>query len=261
MWADDNMQNIRFSGGEPTVHPGIVEIIKNAKAKGIKRIAISTNGSADFSLYKELLEAGVNDFSISLDACCAAFGDKMAGASGHFNTVTDNIRKLSALTYDTVGIVVTDENVGELKKVVQFAHDLGVSDIRVISAAQWNQMLSAVEEIDKEILEAHPILKYRVKNILSGRNVRGISDEDCSKCHLVKDDSAIAGDFHFPCIIYMREQGDPIGRISTDMRKERIEWFKKHNTHSDPICSKNCLDVCIDFNNKCRGNCISVVGG
>ena len=47
----------------------------------------------------------------------------------------------------------------------------------------------------------------------------------------------------------MREGGNAIGNISHNMRKERIEWMKKHDSHKDPICRKNCLDVCISLNN------------
>jgi hypothetical protein len=63
---------------------------------------------------------------------------------------------------------------------------------------------------------------------------------------------AVANGYHFPCIIYMREQGDPIGQVGPNMRKERYEWMVNHDAHKDPICSKNCLDVCIDYNNKCK---------
>jgi len=109
-----------------------------------------------------------------------------------------------------------------------------------------------ISQIEQEILDAHPILAYRVKNILEGKSVRGIQDDDSEKCTLVLDDSVIAGDYHYPCVIYMREGGEPIGKVSGDMREERAEWFNNHNTHIDKICSKNCLDICIDYNNKCE---------
>lgn len=64
------------------------------------------------------------------------------------------------------------------------------------------------------------------------------------------DDMAVAGGFHYPCIIYMREQGDPIGEIDDDIRQKRSEWVHSHDPKSDPICLKNCLDVCVDYNNK-----------
>lgn len=34
------------------------------------------------------------------------------------------------------------------------------------------------------------------------------------------------------------------------MRIERLEWFKNHDCKKDKICRNNCLDVCIDYNNK-----------
>jgi hypothetical protein len=60
---------------------------------------------------------------------------------------------------------------------------------------------------------------------------------------------AVAQGKHFPCIVYMREGGQAIGNINCDMREDRYQWFKNHDTHNDPICQKNCLDVCIDYNN------------
>jgi cyclic pyranopterin phosphate synthase len=131
------LENIRFSGGEPTLHPDIVEIVSYAKSKGINRIAISTNGSNKSSLYFKLVEAGCNDFSISLDACCADDGDKMSGGVvGSFDKVIENIRYISKLTYVTVGVVLTKDNVQRTIDTIKFADSLGVSDIRIISASQ-----------------------------------------------------------------------------------------------------------------------------
>jgi len=247
------LKNIRFSGGEPTLHPDIKEIVSYAKSKGINRIAISSNGSNKLKLYKELIKLGVNDYSISLDACCAEDGDKMAGGiKGSFDIVVSNIKELSKLTYVSLGVVFTPDNIKRCIDTIRFAHSLGVADIRIISSAQWNHPLEGLKEIEQEILDAHPILAYRVKNFIKGRNVRGIKKQDCHKCHLMMDDSVIAGDYHFPCVIYMREKGNPIGKVNPNMRAERIKFLKNHNTYKDPICRKNCLDVCIDYNNRYR---------
>lgn len=251
LWAKDNLKNIRFSGGEPTVYKDIVELVEYTKYKGVERIAISTNGSADINLYYDLIEAGVNDFSISLDACCSAFGDMMAGGiEGAWNKVISNIKDISKLSYVTVGVVVTEETVSELKNTIEFASSLGVSDIRIISSAQYNTLLENAKDISEKVYIKYPILKYRIKNLKNQRNVRGLQTQDSHKCGLVLDDMAIAGNYHFPCIIYMREGGNPIGKVGENMRKERKEWMKKHDTHKDIICQKNCLDVCIDYNNK-----------
>jgi molybdenum cofactor biosynthesis enzyme MoaA len=189
------LENIGFSGGEPTLHKDIVEIIAYAKEKGIKRIAISTNGSNKPELYKELVLAGANDFSISLDACCAEDGDLMSGGvKDSWKKVVDNIKMISALTYVTVGVVLTPENIEKTVETIEFAHDLGVSNIRIISAAQYNKPIPGLNKVPNEIRSTHPILNYRIKHFAEGRNVRGIKKCDSNKCPLILDDAIIAGD-------------------------------------------------------------------
>jgi len=250
-WIQEGLQNIRFSGGEPTLYPYLIDAVRICKKGGVRRIAISSNGSANFDVYQKLADAGVNDFSISLDSCCSSFGNALTGVEGNqWERVIENIPRIAKLTYVTVGVVLTETNVGQTKDIVEFAHNLGVADIRLISAAQYNELIKGLEGVSEEILNTHPILKYRVNNLNRGRNVRGIQETDSHKCYLVLDDSVVAGHWHFPCVIAMREGCKAIGRVGPNMRAERLEWFKKHNSYQDPICRKNCLDCIIDFHNK-----------
>lgn len=253
-WGIQGLKNIRFSGGEPTLFKEyLLELVTLSKSVGINRIAISTNGSANLSDYIELVGAGVNDISISLDACCSSTGKIMSGGvEGAWEKVTSNIKELSKITYVIVGIVLSGENISEAENTVLFAHTLGVADIRVIPAAQFGFKLADMS-IPDDVLLAHPILKYRISNARASMPIRGIGEKDCKRCPLVLDDMAIAGGMHFPCIIYFREGGNPIGDFdpsnSSKARKERGEWARSHDCFKDPICSKNCLDVCVDYNN------------
>ena len=256
-WAADGLKNIRFSGGEPTIYPDIVEVIKTAKEAGIERIAISTNGSADLSVYEELIDNGVNDISISLDGCCAADVEDMSGSSLKVGSkVIQNIADLSKLTYVTVGIVLTDDNYDKVCEIIEYADSLGVADIRVIPAAQNDTLVESMQNISDEILDRHPILKYRTDNVCQGRGVRGIKETDCHRCLLLQDDSVVAGGYHFPCIIYLREGGDPIGPFENyeEVRKARVKFANEHDTYADPICRSNCLDCLVDYNNRAGKN-------
>jgi len=249
LWAGDKLKAIRFSGGEPTLYPGIFELVQLSRTLDIERIAISTNGSASRETYKKLWLSGVNDFSISLDACCAEDNKKMTGGREVFDTVIENIKWLSQRTYVSVGVVLTDDNAGETENIIDFASSLGVSDIRIIPAAQNGNRLKNVS-IDASFLSLYPILTYRFSNALNGKRIRGIEKEDCHTCGLVLDDMAVNDNKHYPCIIYMRESGKEIGKVGPNMRQERLEWFKTHDTYNDPICKNNCLDVCVEYNNK-----------
>ena len=255
-WSRQGLKNVRFSGGEPMLYPSLSGLVGYARKCDVEKIAISTNGSFPLEQYLDLVKLGANDFSISLDACCASECGKMSGTSGEktWLRIVENIRELSKRVYVTVGVVLTDENLLNLNGIVEFAHEMGVADIRIIPAAQNGNMIAGVEALDPEIVAAHPILAYRVQNILQGKPVRCIQRYDSHRCYLPIDDSVVCGDFHFPCVIYMREQGEPIGKIGPDMRSQRIEWSETHNTFQDPICRANCLDVCVDHNNKCAYN-------
>jgi len=251
-WRMTGLKHIRFSGGEPTLHENLIDMVAYAKVKGVERIAISTNGSNDIEVYKQLTSVGVNDMSISLDACCSSFGEQMCGGiTGMWEKVVDNIKELSKLTYVSLGMVFTKDTIRDAVETIEFGHSLGVSDIRIISASQEDQLIEGLGGL-ADTLKEHPILNYRINNYLNGRNVRGIRPTDANRCGLVVDDSAIAGNYHFPCIIYLREKGEPIGKVSANMRQERMEWSLTHDIQKDPICREQCLDVCIDYNNKYR---------
>ena len=271
MWGANKLKNVRFSGGEPTMwkvkdnngaRRTLVDLVALAKEVGIERIAISTNGSARTSFYDELLDAGVSDFSISLDSCCAETGDRMAGnKKGSWGKVIQNIKHLSAKTYVTVGVVFTPDNIQEFVELVAFADSLGVSDIRILSSAQWNKEFYDIT-VPKEYMDKYPILKYRMEHFAGSVHVRGLSENDSRACPLMIDDMAILNGKNYPCIIAMREQSDPIGEIDftltpeaaiAKVRAERLQWIQMNNTHCNPICKANCLDVCRDYNNKVQG--------
>lgn len=247
----ENVKNIRFSGGEPTLYNSLHGLVVLCKWNNVERIAISTNGSAPLHYYKELIKCGANDFSISLDACCASTANIMAGKQGYYNTIVNNIRELSKLAYVTVGIVFDEKNISQLIGTIQLAKELGVSDIRIIPSAQYHQE-DILTQLQLDFIDKYPILKYRLSNHNSGFRIRGLTIFDNNHCPLVLDDIAIAGNYHYPCIIYLREQGNPVGNLShlSEVRGQRLNWYQTHNCYEDKICRKNCLDVCRAYNNK-----------
>ncbi len=249
LWASEGLINVRFSGGEPTLYKRLDDLVLFTKSLGVKRIAISTNGSAKLDFYKYLIHCGVNDFSISLDDCSPEGVKKMSGGLDVWDRLINNIRELSKLTYVTVGMVFNEENVARAKESVLFAASLGVSDIRVLSSAQFNVALDELKDLPDEVLNRFPVLKYRINNFRKGRGVRGLSETDSNRCKIVLDDMAVAGTKHYPCIIALREGMEPIGEVGPNMREERQRLSELHDTHKDTICRANCLDCIIKYKN------------
>lgn len=252
LWAQHGLKHVRFSGGEPTLWPHLGLLVKLTKDLGVTRIGISTNGSADLELYWKLISLGVDDIAISLDGCCADTINQMAGGIPVAERIIKNIREISRLCYTTVGIVVTDWNRPETLRTIQLAKDLGVSDIRIIPAAQSAPTLENVPGLHGGGT-SYPILHYRVAHAYHGLKVRGLDPEgDSRRCFLTLDDMVVWNGEHYPCVVYMREGGAPIGKVGPCMRDERALWHSTHDCFADPICSKNCLDFCTQYNRKAR---------
>ncbi len=68
IFVELGIDKIRFTGGEPLVRRGIVDLIaKVSKLDGIKEIAMTTNGILLKRFAKDLKEAGLNRVNVSLD--------------------------------------------------------------------------------------------------------------------------------------------------------------------------------------------------
>jgi hypothetical protein len=229
--------------------------VKGLASSGVKRIALSTNGMAALDRYMELVKLGVNDFSISLDAGCCSIGTTMTGGcGGAWEKASNAIKELSKITYVTVGVVFNEANYSSATKTLEYIDTLNPSDIRVIPSAQYDQRLLNLSELPTTILKKYPILRYRIENLRKDKSIRGLNQYDSCKCAIVLDDMAVVKNYHYPCIIYLREQGEPIGKMTSagEVRKARAEWYANHNVKKDPICSKNCLDVCSQYNRTVR---------
>jgi len=238
---------VHLTGGEPSTRKDLPEIINEIKSHGM-RAGISTNGSKPLSYYTFLVDSGIELFSISLDVHKKQLNRQFTLVDNVFDTVVNNIKEISSLVYTNVGVVLNDDNIGFYQDIIKFVSDLGVDDIRLMTATKYNKVLEL--DIPDDILSKHPILKFRVDNFNAGKNMRGSSLGLSHKCHLVKDDITIAGKYYFPCAVYAREGGSPIGEFNSNNEAERYAWFEKHDSYEDPICKKYCMDFKCRFNEK-----------
>ncbi len=67
--ASLGVDKVRLTGGEPTVRPGLVALVRAIRAiPGIQRIAMTTNGIRLRELAQPLAEAGLDQVNISVDS-------------------------------------------------------------------------------------------------------------------------------------------------------------------------------------------------
>jgi MoaA/NifB/PqqE/SkfB family radical SAM enzyme len=94
-----------FTGGEPTLHPQIVEIVKFADREGLVT-SLTTNGNTSRAIIRDLKEAGLHVLSVSLDHWNSDVCSTIRGREGIMEKQEDIISyakeiglKIYALTY------------------------------------------------------------------------------------------------------------------------------------------------------------------
>ena len=67
LFARLGVDKIRLTGGEPSIHPDLIPIVRGIHAAGITRISMTTNGLRLAQLAKPLADAGLSRVNVSLD--------------------------------------------------------------------------------------------------------------------------------------------------------------------------------------------------
>lgn len=70
LFVSQGVNKIRLTGGEPTVHPQILPLLRNIgalRSKGLKELAITTNGLTLARKLDAMVDAGVTGINLSLD--------------------------------------------------------------------------------------------------------------------------------------------------------------------------------------------------
>ncbi|MCB1581861.1 MAG: GTP 3',8-cyclase MoaA [Marinicella sp.] len=92
VFAQLGVHKIRLTGGEPLLRKGVPDLIRQLKnIKGIKDLAMTTNGSLLKAALPALVDAGLDRITVSLDAIDDVLFKKITGTQQSVKTIIDNI--------------------------------------------------------------------------------------------------------------------------------------------------------------------------
>jgi colanic acid/amylovoran biosynthesis glycosyltransferase len=138
--SDANILGVKrfsISGGEPTLYPHLIEIIKYAKTLNWP-VSLNTNGSTLTEEFAEkLIDSGVDSFMISLYSQSPEIHDEIKNCPGLWDKATNGLKILSKLKlkYPHINIrtqtLISKYNYFELDKIIKLHYELGSQEIAI----------------------------------------------------------------------------------------------------------------------------------
>jgi radical SAM protein with 4Fe4S-binding SPASM domain len=123
--------HVCFTGGEPTQHPDLVELVAYAEELGVIT-GLLTNGRRlkDAAYMNALAEAGLDHVQITIHSSLPEVHDRMVGADGAFDETVAGIRNaVASPVYTVTNTTLTTENEGDVEELIAFLATLGVEHV------------------------------------------------------------------------------------------------------------------------------------
>jgi radical SAM protein with 4Fe4S-binding SPASM domain len=131
LWRRMGGSKLSILGGEPTLHPDFLEIVKAAKSIGYEKVILNTNGLPHAK--RTLRSLTAEDFSyiqVSLDGASSATHDLIRGR-GTFEAAWSTTQELCERRFDTrVICTVNRVNMGDCLDLLPLADEAGVSLVK-----------------------------------------------------------------------------------------------------------------------------------
>lgn len=155
---DLNCRRVILSGGEPTIHPQFLDIVKVARQIGYKHIQIITNGRmfAYGKFLKQSIENGASEITFSMHGHTRKLHEAQTRVPGSFKqslTGLLNALEIYGLIV-SVDIVINKFNVKYMPDILKFYVSLGVSEFDLLQVVPfgeaWRNRDNVFYDIEKE---------------------------------------------------------------------------------------------------------------
>ncbi len=141
--------SVNFGGGEPLLHPGLLEIARHASGSGL-RISLNSNGwLIDRDTAAALRDAGFTRVGISIDSHLPRVHDRFRGVDGSHGRAVAALRHLAGAGIATsISTVICRINHTAIDDLVTFAREQGVGQLNFHNFKCSGLGLSHRDELD-----------------------------------------------------------------------------------------------------------------
>ncbi|MBL6974959.1 MAG: radical SAM protein [Deltaproteobacteria bacterium] len=135
LWGLENgYDELSLTGGEPTARPDFLQLVREARQLGYRRVAVTTNGwkLSRPGFFREAVDAGLTSMGVSIHGLDAATHEALTGHRGSFRKAIQAVRNAvrTAGTYHLVRLntftLVNRLNHDHLTAMAEMLHGIGV---------------------------------------------------------------------------------------------------------------------------------------
>jgi MoaA/NifB/PqqE/SkfB family radical SAM enzyme len=267
------IRHLHFTGGEATLVHDLPRMVRFARERGVDHVSITSNGTRPLDGYLRLVDSGIGEIRISVDARDAVTGERLTGRTAAWSRSIETIRALAShrgsdrSVFLIANTVVCDRNREDLSEIVRYLLSLGLDDVKLITVVDSRDTLgqfpgarAILTEIEHLLSaypgEALPLLRRKVNTVFSPDAI-GLDEQESAprgddwRCYIPLTERTVDGQYYYPCSVYLREGGSPLGRLDDSQELQRhktVEFVRHGRCVDDPICSRYCLHCTRNFN-------------
>ena len=265
---------VRFTGGEPTLHSNFKEIVDYAVSLGLF-ISVSTSGVINSKAIEILQQDDIRIIVISLDGP-KEYNDSKRGA-GSFDKVMDTITNLKGKTIKLT-CVICKENIRYLNSLIELADQLGIACVNItplVSTGRSDEDKNLLEKEDmliilKKISELRKLFKVKIQSYYDILDKQAehfpgtlMNQKSCAagiEVAVVSPFGEVYGCVVSPANSIMDSDDKKLFIAGNLDNEEFIDiWLKSSRWEAYRNYQNNRSDQCIGcrfYSNSCFGNCI-----
>jgi len=200
---------VQFTGGDPLIHPQLVDAVAHAHSLDFAGIEIYTNGILLSDKLLEKLQPFSPNIAFSLYSHDAATHDAITALPGSFQRTTDAIRRAKAAGFGVrIGVILMQENAGqavETRDYIINRLEIDEADIR------FDPVKKTGRGIDVESSEG---ITFSAAHLPERKKVAGRNGKLC-----IASDGTI-----YPCIF---SRQNPLGNIRHNSLQEMMDRLNR----------------------------------
>ena len=243
IFARAGVDKIRLTGGEPTVHPDLLTIVRDIRAAGITRISMTTNGLRLSELAVPLKQAGLERVNVSVDTLDPERFHRVT-RWGHLAKVLDGVYAAEAagLTPVKINAVIArgfnEQDIADLARLtlshpwqVRFIEMMPFGDVAEFAQNATISQAEIMRRIEEEVGALHPLAEGRLDGEARLYRLEGahaavgfistLTNPFCASCSRMR----LTADGHVRLCLLRDDEGDvltPLRRGATDDELEEL---------------------------------------